>query len=353
LRHHTAAGPLPDPRNHALLSFTLYRRGRWDAYLLNEYPATQCETASDRPLIRIAQSSAEWLPTDNGRPTTDHRPPTTDHPPAPGWSVVRRPSSVVQDPSRPDPTAPTPKAQGPRPNTQPRFRLRVADTLLGGGTIDGEIDFVPLYIPHSPAVGTAGPGDHTWVLAAPTCRVHGAMEIRRPAGARTLTFRGMGYHDHNYGVEDFTVAMRAWSWGRVHTPEDTLVYYDVAPRGSHALTRRLIHLEHETGAVRMLDGTLAGHGWRPNAFLLSSPGAIRWRGSGGGVTLSGAARPRTIVDPGPFYLRFLSDFDVTLEQDGVIHRHRGPGFAEYLQPARLDWRWTWPMLKTRFLRTEP
>jgi carotenoid 1,2-hydratase len=295
--HRAGSRGVPDPRDFALLSFTLYRRGRWHSYLLNEYPADQCETTADRPFIRIAGSAAEWLPGEGA------------------------------------------------------FRVRVADSLLGGGGIEGELRFRPEALPHC----TTGPGDgsasHTWVLAAPVCRVEGAVRIRRPAGEETVRFSGTGYHDHNHGTEDFTAAMRAWSWGRVHLPDATLVYYDVTPLDGLAPTRRLLLVERGTGRVHRLEGPVAGHGWRANPFLLRAPGEIRFHGTSEGVKVEGQVRPGSIVDPGPFYLRFLSDFDVTVEQDGRSYRHRGQGFAEYLQPARLDWRWTWPMLKTRFIRS--
>jgi carotenoid 1,2-hydratase len=270
--------------------------GRWDAYLLNEYPAEQCETASDHPFIRIAGSSAEW--------------------------------------------------------ERGRFRLHIADTLLGGGDIEGDLSFAPYSLPHcTTADGKALPLPHTWVLAAPGCRVEGELAIRRPGGAREVAFRGLGYHDHNYGGEDFTAAMRAWSWGRVHLPDATLVYYHVTPLAGLDPTQRLILVEHETGMAHSLDGTLAPRGWRPNPFLLASPGVVGFRGAAEGMEISGRACPRTVVDPGPFYLRFLSNFEVTVQRDSVTSRHQGLGFAEYLQPARLDWRWTWPMLKTRFIRS--
>jgi hypothetical protein len=57
---------------------------------------------------------------------------------------------------------------------------------------------------------------------------------------------------------------------------------------------------------------------------------------------------RDILDWGPFYMRFLTQFVITFE-DGL--REEALGISEYLDPAGLRKRYLRPLVKLR-LRTE-
>ncbi len=67
---------------------------------------------------------------------------------------------------------------------------------------------------------------HHWILAAPDCQVEGSVAI----GDLSTNFAGRGYHDHNAGAEEMSLAMRRWEWGRVHIGDRTDVYYASTPQ---------------------------------------------------------------------------------------------------------------------------
>ena len=43
---------------------------------------------------------------------------------------------------------------------------------------------------------------------------------------------GEGYHDHNWGDFNFTKYLNRWHWGRITTPELTMVFADVVTRST-------------------------------------------------------------------------------------------------------------------------
>ncbi len=49
-------------------------------------------------------------------------------------------------------------------------------------------------------------------------------------GDTSTNFAGRGYHDHNAGAEEMSLAMRRWEWGRVHIGDRTHVYYASTPQ---------------------------------------------------------------------------------------------------------------------------
>jgi predicted secreted hydrolase len=62
-----------------------------------------------------------------------------------------------------------------------------------------------------------------WVVPMPRASVEGTIR----EGGEVRHVRGMGYHDHNWGELNLTDTMAYWYWGRITSPESTLVYADV------------------------------------------------------------------------------------------------------------------------------
>lgn len=138
---------------------------------------------------------------------------------------------------------------------------------------------------------------HVWVLAAADCRVEGQLS----AGGRSVDFLGRGYHDHNAGSEEISLAMSRWTWGRVHRGTRTDVYYRAEPRSSPAssvwITCRDGHPETVREAARFEESAARGGnvlGVRHGRTLRVSDGETG--------LLDERAR---CVDDGPFYRRWL------------------------------------------------
>ena len=215
------------------------------------------------------------------------------------------------------------------------YRLTVAMPTVDGQPISAEFRFHPADAtePFERNLGTPE-APHDWILAAADCRVEGTASV----GSETRTFAGRGYHDHNAGAEDLTVAMRRWEWGRVHSGPRTDVYYRSEPhRGD---TRSLWITCRDGRPVEVRERvTVATEGPQRNVFRVAHADMLRL--SEGEETLT--RRNASLVDDGPFYLRWLAEFDVE-ETSGV------KGFAELLDTRNLHSRWFNWMIPYRLKR---
>ncbi|WZO97379.1 hypothetical protein EP7_004411 [Isosphaeraceae bacterium EP7] len=179
-------------------------------------------------------------------------------------------------------------------------------------------------VPFESELGTPG-SPHTWILAAADCRVEGEIVID---GTPPLEFRGRGYHDHNAGAHELSVSVRRWGWGRAHLGDRTCVYYDsMTEDGNH----RSLWLSHAGEAQSESSSPAAIIMDEParSGFGIPFPGLIRISADGAEILV----RPRSLVDSGPFYLRWISDWEIR-EATGEVCR--GTGIHELLDTRRLN-----------------
>jgi carotenoid 1,2-hydratase len=184
-----------------------------------------------------------------------------------------------------------------------------------------------------PAAGTepfevdlGGDGSpHHWILAAADCRVEGTIAIDGPDGA-SLEFKGRGYHDHNAGAEELSLAMTRWEWGRVHDEERTEIYYIAEPKSGRKRSLWLSCRDGKPEQVREEPTTTVAQPWK-NEFSVPYHGAL---------TLSDGEGRRLQrwndhhVDSGPFYQRWLAEFR------GPGFRSNRVGFSELLDTNKLN-----------------
>lgn len=174
---------------------------------------------------------------------------------------------------------------------------------------------------------------HVWMLAAADNRVAGSVRVIGPAPA-VVEFRGRGYHDHNAGAEEISRSIRRWRWGRVHHGDRTEIYYQSEPHvgGPHAL-----HIVCRDGApVQTNDRPDFGFkSLRRNRFGIRHDRRLRL---GDGLERR-CGRP---VDDGPFYLRWLAEY----ESGG----RRDLGFSEHLDTGHLNSPWFNWMIPYRLKR---
>ncbi len=211
------------------------------------------------------------------------------------------------------------------------YRLRVETPASNGRQrISADLTFEP-----SPATAPleCNLGDpespHLWIVAAADCRVEGhvARDGRRSAA---LAFRGRGYHDHNAGAEEISMAMRRWQWGRVHAGPTTQIYYHAEPRSGASKSLWITCREGCPEQVRERV-TVFENSRRRNAFglrfndrLQIDDGSERLR-----------RRNRQCVDDGPFYRRWIAGFEVETD-----NHHEpadpSPGICELLDTGNLN-----------------
>ncbi len=216
------------------------------------------------------------------------------------------------------------------------YRLSVATPTVEGRPILAEIRF-------RPAAGTApferdlGASDapHHWILAAADCRVEGSISVE----GRATPFEGRGYHDHNAGAEEMSVAIRRWEWGRAHHGPFTEVYYWSEPRRGETRSLWLTCRDGRPEEVRENVRVEGRGGRRGNVFGVRHSPSLEF--SAGGHRLGRI--PGVCLDDGPFYRRWLAEFRVD---------DQGPstGIAELLDTRNLHKPWFNWMIPYRLKR---
>lgn len=248
LRHLKNPGryPAPDPLDHAAIGLSLYHRGETLAYALNRYPRERFEHRAEPFSVAVARSRVE-------RDATGYR--------------LR---------------VETPERDGRR-------------------TIRADLRFAPASAtePLERDLGGSG-GPHHWILAAADCRVEGTVALEG-AGGSALDFRGRGYHDHNAGAEEISLAWTRWRWGRVHFGRQTAIYYQAEPRDGPRRSLWIVCEDGRPADVRE-DFALKLDDWRRHPLGIRYPRSLEV----GDARVEGAH----LVDSGPFYLRWLSEFTI-------------------------------------------
>ena len=183
---------------------------------------------------------------------------------------------------------------------------------------------------------------HHWIVAAADCRVEGRLRIDGPGGD-DMAFQGRGYHDHNAGAEELSLAMKRWEWGRVHDEDRTDIYYIAKPRRGPKQALWITCRDGKPTQIRRDPTVTTLQPWA-NEFFVPYAGAL---------TLNGPEGERLQrwndhhVDSGPFYQRWSAEFR------GPGFRSNRPGIAE-----QLDTRWlnhplfNW-MIRYRLRRPAP
>ena len=163
---------------------------------------------------------------------------------------------------------------------------------------------------------------HVWILAAADCSVEGEVV----AGGRSVAFLGRGYHDHNAGSEEISLAMRRWAWGRVHDGPLTHVYYRSEPRSGAASAVWITCRDGRPETVR--EGVEFTESAKPggNIFGLRHGRTLRVSDSLEGLT---DLRERC-VDDGPFYRRWVGRITTLGDGSGSV------GVSEWLDTRNLN-----------------
>jgi len=138
------------------------------------------------------------------------------------------------------------------------------------------------------------------------------VEVAGPSGL-ALAFQGRGYHDHNAGSEELSLAMKRWEWGRVHDGPLTWVYYRSEPRHAPVQTLSILLREGRPVEVRD-DARLVPHRHRRNAFGVRYANELDLLAEGSLLTVQHGP----CVDNGPFYMRWLSEFASDAEGKGRL-----------------------------------
>lgn len=270
--------PAPHPLDHSAIGLSWYRDGKTLAYALNAFDRSQFTHQADPFTIDLA------------------------------GNVLRR------------------DATG--------YRLTIATPAVDGRSrIEADLTFrpVPGTTPLERDWGTPG-SPHHWMLVAPDCAVEGTVSV---AGRtlRSLQFQGRGYHDHNAGTEEISLAMRRWSWGRLHAGPSTHIYYHAEP---HRGAAQGVWITCRDGQPDQVRDQATFRGDEPG-FAAFGRGGNVWGVRHGRqfevVDGTGSLRDArdVCVDDGPFYRRWVATMSLTGDA-----RHEAPGISEFLDATRLN-----------------
>ena len=269
-------GQPADPYSHNALFFALYHHGRLHAYHFTRFPLAQIRAAETLPLC------LEFGP-------------NTLNMTAPGT-----------------------------------WRLDIADENGNGRHLAASLTFSAPPLAAAAAENSALDGDHSWLPAAPFCRVSGGITLREAhnPGCERIEFAGTGYHDHNWGRLPFDAALRDWFWARAALGgERSVILYHVRPHRGPAVSHLLLFdagrlAFHDAQAQVTLDKPVwNGFGTRYFSRL-----------SACGGELCAVFQFGKRLDSSPFYIRALC----TVEATQAGETETGRGIGEYLRPRPLS-----------------
>jgi carotenoid 1,2-hydratase len=281
LRHLKNPAKYPQPRalDHSAIGFSWYRHGKAIAYALNAFEADHFRHQAEPFSVEVATSRLER------------------------------------------------DGEG--------YTLTIATPSVAGQPIRAEFRFTPAAStePFERDLGTPE-APHNWLMAACDCRVEGKASF----GGEDQAFNGRGYHDHNAGAEDLSVAMKRWEWGRFHHGTATEIYYVSTPRRGNPQS---LWISCENGRPSDIREELmiSGVGWRGvNYFGLRNHNPLFI--NSGLELLSQLNGP--CVDDGPFYRRWVPGFErVNLaggDPEGQPEPEY-PGISELLDTRNLHKPW--------------
>jgi len=277
--------PKPNPLDFCGVAFRIFHKGSMVGEALQEFPAKSLKASDSQGAVLLGPNRFNW--DERGDP----------------------PSYVVT-------------VQAPLRGGRKLLRARLFFTPLMG-----EIPHLPQPKMHS---------THTWILAAPRCRVEGTLEWCDAAGnvEKEEAFAGQGYHDHHFGSVPLDRFVSGWHWGRVFLGEETLVYSVQTPTDLGSSDGFLLTAGPKE--IQTWDVAFQLAKKRRNFFWLPYEKSLGFTD-----THSLEIIHDQILSDGPASLIFEDQVAWTQNEKTI----RGTGMSQYLYPSRLSSRFFFPMLK--------
>ena len=174
---------------------------------------------------------------------------------------------------------------------------------------------------------------HQWFLSVPKAEVDGELRIdgHPPGSSSSFRFSGRGYHDHNLGNVPMHEYYDRWYWGRVLAGRYDIIYYVVyfRDRSCAPLALTLVN-DNETGRQQIFDQlSFREERRRRGVFAPLHGRMLKFEADGFSMQVG----HQQVLDSGPFYLRFASEFSLRVNGADV---HGAAGISEFLNPAALS-----------------
>lgn len=213
------------------------------------------------------------------------------------------------------------------------YLVTINASLSGDRRLEATFEWLSIESDFAPDSFSYRESSHCWNMVVPRSDVSGKITVfdKKGRSIDRRQFRGTGYHDHNLDNRWLAKTVRDWHWGRAHFAESTAVFYRYCEIGDNTPSTKLLvvqngELRERTAQYEEQNYVRDKLGIRyPTRLRLISEDDMRLR-----------VKPIKVIDSSFYYLRFLSEITLTLN-DGVPHETMG--ITEFLAPKTLKYRW--------------
>jgi hypothetical protein len=164
--------------------------------------------------------------------------------------------------------------------------------------------------------------------------------------------RGTGYHDHNWGNVALPAVMHHWYWGRAHVGEYTLIFVEQIALKKYASTRLPVFLLAKGDEILAEDArflSMQGREFIRHPGGRSYPQELDFTWERGGERVQLALREQKLIEgvsllfalpparrqiarlfTNPYYFRFNTELELTINLEGLHDSARGPALYEIM-----------------------
>ena len=206
-----------------------------------------------------------------------------------------------------------------------------------------------------PDLSEPDPADatHYWVPVAPTGTFEASLALTPLFGrTRQIEFSGSAYHDRNLGFGPLQTHDVDWYWGRLHSQNETLIFYHIAARDESRPARAeslefasALLIDRTCETVERIDDLQLRSVDSPHWASLPYPQRVSCR-SASNETISIEVTTSDLLESGPFYHRATAEITCRWGDREAA----GIGALEYLRPSRLGVRVFRPFVRFRARR---
>ncbi len=188
---------------------------------------------------------------------------------------------------------------------------------------------------------------HQWLLSVPGADVEGSIVITEQSDGtvRTIPVKAKGYHDHNLGAVPMQEYISRWYWGRAFSDHFDIIYYVVFFKNNDYQPLSLLLLHDNLSDTFTVSDTVQFHesNFRRGLFspLHSRDLSLHFEHANLKI------HHTTVLDAGPFYLRFASSISLQTPDKRL---EKITGISEFLNPLRLESRFMRFFTRSRIWR---
>lgn len=218
--------------------------------------------------------------------------------------------------------------------------------------LSADLTFSGLVPPWRPGAGKSFFGDYehffAWLPSIPYGTVAGTLTY----DGQTVQVRGTGYHDHNWGNVALPAVMDHWYWGRAHVGDYTLIFVEQIALKKYGSTRMPVFLLAKGDQILVDDArylTLQARNFTRHASGREYPGEVDFTWVNGAERIHLGLRKQKMIESAsllmvlpplkralaklfvnPYYFRFNTELELTIELGNLKDSIRGPALYEIM-----------------------